>query len=109
MPKPRGLFDEQFRLEKLSKKRDPLEQLSTHIDFEFFRKPLRKFFNKNKLRQKDTDIRDSEVMDELLDKEEDSDQDLYADSAYRSEAIEMAYSKKRIKSCIHEKDTTVGH
>lgn len=40
MPKARGLFDEQFRLEKLSKKRDPLEQLGSHIDFEFFRKPL---------------------------------------------------------------------
>jgi hypothetical protein len=63
--KPRGLFDEQFRLQKLSKKRDPLEQLSSHIDFEFFRKPMRKFFDKNKLRQKDTDIRDSEVMDLL--------------------------------------------
>jgi transposase, IS5 family len=269
MSKPRGLFDEQFRLEKLSKKQDPLEQLSTHIDFEFFRKPLRKFFDKNtdpvkggrppydyvmmfkililqryynlsddnteyaildrlsfmrflglginqpvpdaktiwlfrdkltsggmvdklfrlldkqldkdgiivhqgklvdasivevpiqrntrdenkelkegnipedwdenKLRQKDTDaqwvshngknyfgyknhikadsetklitgyhattanIHDSEVMDVLLDKEEDSDQDLYADSAYRSEAIEMACIKKGINSCIHEK------
>ncbi len=64
---------------------------------------MRKFFDKNKLRQKDTDIRDSEVMDVLLDKEEDSDQDLYADSAYRSEAFEMAWIKKGIKSCIHEK------
>jgi hypothetical protein len=51
---------------------------------------MRKFFDKNKLRQEDTDIHDSEVMDELLDKEEDSDQDLYADNAYRSEAFEMA-------------------
>ena len=42
-------------------------------------------------------------MDVLLDKEEDSDQDLYADSAYRSEAIEMACIKKGIKSCNHEK------
>jgi IS5 family transposase len=48
-------------------------------------------------------IHDSELMDVLLDKEEDSDQDLYADSAYRSEAIEMASVKKGIKSCIHEK------
>lgn len=47
MAKPRGLFDEQIRLEKLSKKQDPLEQLSNHIDFEFFRKPLEKFFNKD--------------------------------------------------------------
>jgi len=45
--KIRGLFDEQIRLEKLSKKQDPLEQLAHHIDFEFFRKPLRKFFAKN--------------------------------------------------------------
>jgi IS5 family transposase len=41
-------------------------------------------------------IQDSEVMDVLLDKEEDSDQDLYADSAYRSEAIEMACVEKGI-------------
>lgn len=40
MSKARGLFDEQIRLEKLSKKQDPLERLSNHIDFEFFRKPL---------------------------------------------------------------------
>ncbi|MBM3416348.1 MAG: transposase [Bacteroidetes bacterium] len=40
MSKIRGLFDEQIRLEKLSKKQDPLEQLAHHIDFEFFRKPL---------------------------------------------------------------------
>ena len=42
MSKPRGLFDEQIRLEKLSKKQDPLERLSQHIDFEYFRKPLEK-------------------------------------------------------------------
>jgi transposase, IS5 family len=40
MSKARGLFDEQIRLEKLSKKQDPLERLSGHIDFEYFRKPL---------------------------------------------------------------------
>jgi hypothetical protein len=40
MSKSRGLFDEQIRLEKLSKKRDPSELLSAPIDFEFFRKPL---------------------------------------------------------------------
>jgi len=40
MSRPRGLFDEQLRLEKLSQKNDPLEKLSAHIDFEFFRKPL---------------------------------------------------------------------
>jgi len=42
MSKSRGLFDEQIRLEKLSKKEDPLEKLSSHIDFEYFRKPLQK-------------------------------------------------------------------
>lgn len=46
MSKPRGLFDEQIRLEKLSKKQDPLERLSSHIDFEYFRKPLNNFFDK---------------------------------------------------------------
>jgi len=30
MSKSRGLFDEQIRLEKLSKKQDPLEKLSSH-------------------------------------------------------------------------------
>lgn len=40
MSKVRGLFDEQIRLEKLSKKEDPLEKLSAHIDFEYFRKAL---------------------------------------------------------------------
>lgn len=269
MSKPRGLFDEQIRLEKLSKKQDPLDRLSNHIDFEFFRKPLIKFFDKdadrskggrpaydyvlmfkvlilqryynvsddaieyaildrlsfmrflglgindpvpdaktiwlfrdklasggmieklfghldkqldndgiivhkgklvdasivevpiqrnsrdenkelkegntpedwdeNKLRQKDTDaqwvthngknyfgyknhikadsktklitgykattanIHDSEVIDELLDKKEDSGQPLHADSAYRSQTIEHACIKKGIESCIHEK------
>lgn len=268
MTKARGLFDEQIRLEKLSKKQDPLERLSTHIDFEFFRKPLEKAlgksdnsnggrpaydyvllfkililqrfynvsddgieyaildrlsfmrflglgindpvpdaktiwlfrdkltatgaveklfayldgqldkdgivvhkgklvdasivevpvqrnsreenkqlkegsipedWNENKLRQKDTDakwvthngknyfgyknhvkadsktkiitgyqvttanIHDSEVMGELLDGKEDGSQPVYADSAYRSEAIEQICQRKNIESCIHEK------
>lgn len=42
MSKSRGLFDEQIRLEKLTKKQDPLERLSSYIDFEYFRKPLEK-------------------------------------------------------------------
>lgn len=50
--KARGLFDEQVRLEKLSKKQDPLERLSSHIDFEFFRKPLEQFFDKATERNK---------------------------------------------------------
>jgi IS5 family transposase len=52
MSKARGLFDEQVRLEKLSKKQDPLERLSAHIDFEFFRKPLEQFFDKDVDRSK---------------------------------------------------------
>lgn len=52
MAKARGLFDEQIRLEKLSKKQDPLERLSDHIDFEFFRKPLDVFFDKDVDRSK---------------------------------------------------------
>lgn len=52
MSKARGLFDEQIRMEKLSKKQDPLERLSSHIDFEFFRQPLRQFFDKEVDRSK---------------------------------------------------------
>lgn len=52
MSKARGLFDEQIRLEKLSKKQDPLERLNSHIDFEYFRKPLEKFFKKESERNK---------------------------------------------------------
>lgn len=40
MSRSRGLFDEELRLEKLSKLQDPLERLGSHIDFEFFRKLL---------------------------------------------------------------------
>ncbi len=46
----RGLFDEQFRLEKISKQNDPLEKLLAHIDFEFFRKPLEDWFGKDKVK-----------------------------------------------------------
>jgi len=52
MSKSRGLFDEQIRLEKLSKKQDPLEKLSSHIDFEYFRKPLERALTKNVDRNK---------------------------------------------------------
>jgi IS5 family transposase len=48
-------------------------------------------------------IHDSEVIEELLDKREDAHQPLYADSAYRSEAIEQVCIKKQIISRIHEK------
>jgi transposase, IS5 family len=47
MSKSTGLFDEQERLEKLSRKHDPLERLSAHIDFEYFRKPLEQFLDKH--------------------------------------------------------------
>jgi len=43
-PLSRKLFDEEFRLEKISKQKDPLEILNQHIDFELFRKPLEKHF-----------------------------------------------------------------
>lgn len=52
MNRPRGLFDEQIRLEKLSKQKDPLEKLSSYIDFEYFRKPLKQFFDKHSDRNK---------------------------------------------------------
>jgi hypothetical protein len=42
--KSRGLFDEQFRLDKISKQSDPLVKLQQHIDFELFRKPLEDHF-----------------------------------------------------------------
>jgi IS5 family transposase len=47
MSRARGLFDEQERLERLSRKQDPLERLSAHIDFEYFRKPLEGYLDKD--------------------------------------------------------------
>lgn len=52
MSKPRGLFDEQERLDKLSKRKDPLEKLSSYIDFEYFHNPLKQFFDKQSDRSK---------------------------------------------------------
>lgn len=46
--KARGLFDEQFRLDKLGKQNDPLVKLQRHIDFEIFRKPLEDHFEAGK-------------------------------------------------------------
>lgn len=43
-----GLFDEQYRMEKLEKQNDPLKKLTEHIDFYFFRKPLEIFFTAGK-------------------------------------------------------------
>lgn len=45
---PRGFFDEQFRLDKLSKQSDPLVKLQQHVDFELFRKPLEAHFGEGK-------------------------------------------------------------
>ena len=41
---PRGFFDEQEALEKLSKLKDPLEKLNQHINFEVFRGILEMIF-----------------------------------------------------------------
>ena len=46
--KSRGLFDEQFRLDKISNQNDPLVKLQKHIDFEIFRKPLEAHFETGK-------------------------------------------------------------
>ena len=48
----------------------------------------------------DASVHDSQVVEELLDKE---DKELYADSAYRSDKIEGVLESKEIKSRIHEK------
>ena len=42
-------------------------------------------------------------MGELLDKQEDGNHPVYADSAYRSEALEQVCRRKNIESQIHEK------
>jgi IS5 family transposase len=46
MNQQRGFFDEQDRLEKLSKQGDPLEKLNATVDWEMFRPPLRRFLKK---------------------------------------------------------------
>jgi len=46
--KAKGLFDEQFRLDKLSMQSDPLVKLKRHIDFEIFRRPLDNYFENGK-------------------------------------------------------------
>lgn len=48
MSKSRGLFDEQFRLDKLTSQSDPLVKLRDHIDFGIFRKPLEDHFEAGK-------------------------------------------------------------
>ena len=44
--KPKGFFDEEFRLEKLSEQKDPLVKLKERIDFELFRPLLEEAFYK---------------------------------------------------------------
>jgi IS5 family transposase len=46
MNQQRGFFDEQDRLEKLSKQGDPLEKLNAMVDWEMFRPKLKRFFKK---------------------------------------------------------------
>jgi len=46
MNQQRGFFDEQERLQKLSKQGDPLEKLNAMMDWEIFRPPLRRCFKK---------------------------------------------------------------
>jgi len=45
-PQPKKLFDEEFRLEKLSEQKDPLVKLKDRIDFELFRPLLEETFHK---------------------------------------------------------------
>jgi IS5 family transposase len=45
-PQPKKLFDEEFRLEKLSSQKDPLVKLKERIDFELFRPLLEEAFHK---------------------------------------------------------------
>ncbi len=66
-------------------------------------KPTLKTNSLRRTKATTANIPDSEVLDELLDKEEDRGQPLHADSAYRSENLEKACLKKRIISCIHGK------
>jgi IS5 family transposase len=44
--KSRSLFDEEFRLEKISHKQDPLEKLNKNINWEIFRPTLNQVFEK---------------------------------------------------------------
>ena len=44
--KSRTLFDEDFRLEKISRKQDPLEKLNKNINWEIFRPTLNQVFKK---------------------------------------------------------------
>ena len=47
-PKNTGLFDVEFRFEKVQQYNHPLQKLHEYIDFDFFRTSLERFFNKDK-------------------------------------------------------------
>lgn len=98
-----GLFDEQFRLED--------------IDAAWLKKNGENFYGHKGHIKADTEtelitdyevtaasVHDSEALyiENLLDKK-DQGQPFYADSAYRSEAIEKSLKRKKIESQIHEK------
>jgi transposase, IS5 family len=44
--KSRSLFDEEFRLKKISTKQDPLEKLNKNINWDLFRPTLNQTFEK---------------------------------------------------------------
>jgi hypothetical protein len=46
--KPKGFFDEEFRLEKLADQKDPLVKPKERINFELFRPLLEETFSKEK-------------------------------------------------------------
>lgn len=50
-------------------------------------------------------VHDSQVLDELLDKEKDKDKDLWADSAYTGEEQDKTIEKYQMNNCVHEKGT----
>jgi len=47
----RGLFDEQYRMDKVSNQRDPLDRLQRHINFELVRQPLEEHLQNRKERR----------------------------------------------------------
>ncbi len=121
----------------------PIQRNSRDENKELKEGNIPKDWDKNKLRQKDTDaqwvthngksyfgyknhikadsttklitayeattanIHDSEVVDELLNKE-DSSQSVHADSAYRSEAIEQLCCKKILKAAFMKKGIAIS-
>ena len=66
LKKVRGIFDEDNRLIKLSKLRDPLMKLSTHVDFEIFRPILNKLPSKKKEKSVGRPAYDSVLMFKII-------------------------------------------